>query len=584
MNLYRESERQEVAPPPGPPPVVMTVFEAPGKKTIHVTQGRRVSVPWTDVLARHEDPHPWQGGKEEVPAWTFAVYQRDNRGTKKKHRPPDDPPPPEDERPDGWPVEAGYGLAVDYDDDPQVGKEAIRERWGRWQYAAHSTASHNRPKGSKPAGPRWHVLLPFTRPVTPADLSRIGKWARHPRRGAGIVGAEAEQPARWYFRPVRAPGGYEWDANEGELLDPGLALAELDAWEAEDQDGGEPEPEGSAVDLDREAPLVGELLDAARTKLLARARGEETPITLPWPRVNHALGGGLWPGCYCLVGNTGSGKSQLSLQAALEAAKQGTPVVYFGLELGRVDLVARLLGLVARKKWSHLYLGERPDGGNLAHSEVPAEALQALFDEHGPTLRSIPFRMELGGAYEWDYTRLVGVVRAATEAHGRPPLVVLDYLQLVQSPPGTREELRERIGRAAYMGRRVARDLDAVVLLVSSTAREWYRKLNGMRPKTRGGAENKKGKAAFEEPASWLVGTGKESGEVEFAMDGLFVLVSEPWRTASPPLGGSTIHFGIAKIRAQPAGFPPLGWVPLRFNGGWFSEPERAPAWERCEL
>lgn len=350
--------------------------------------------------------------------------------------------------------------------------------------------------------------------------------------------------------------------------------------------GGEAEAEAApAVDLEREAPLVGALLDHAAAKMLSRAKGEERPVELPWPSVNRALGGGMWPGCYTLVGNTGSGKSQLALQAALEAALAGVPVVYFGLELGRVDLVARLLGLLAKKKWSRLYLGERPDGGPPGYAEMPGEPLQALLAEHGPTLRRIPFRLELGGAYEWDYTRLTRVVEAATEAHGRPPFVVLDFLQLVQSPPKAREELRERIGKAAYLGRRVARDQEAVVLLVSSTAREHYRKLNGMKPLTRAGTVVKKGKAAFEEPASWLVGTGKESGEVEFAMDGLFVLVSEPWG-GSMSGGSSPIHFGIAKIRAKPQGFPSLGWVPLRFNGGWFTEPEpvRPRSWEQGEL
>ena len=132
MSLHEGCEPEEVKAPPGPPPVVMTLFEEPGKKTIHVTQGRRVSVQWTDVLARCRDPHPWTGSKEGVPACSYAVYVGDNRGMTAKTRPDGDPPPPKGERPDGYPVEAVYGLALDYDDDPQVGREEIRRRWGCW--------------------------------------------------------------------------------------------------------------------------------------------------------------------------------------------------------------------------------------------------------------------------------------------------------------------------------------------------------------------------------------------------------------------------------------------------------------------
>ena len=47
------------------------------------------------------------------------------------------------------------------------------------------------------------------------------------------------------------------------------------------------------------------------------------------------------------------------------------------------------------------------------------------------------------------------IVRPSADANGtsRPALVVLDFLQLVAGENSKREDLRERIGRAAYMGR-----------------------------------------------------------------------------------------------------------------------------------
>ena len=316
------------------------------------------------------------------------------------------------------------------------------------------------------------------------------------------------------------------------------------------------------VDLDQRR-LVKLLPDAVE-RMTARREGRERPVPLPWTNVAEALGGGLWPGLHVLVGNTGTGKSQWAMQAALHAACEGVPVLYIGLELDEVGLVARLVALCEdRAKWSDLYLGKRDPG--------------ELLTKHGSLLDALPLHMDVAPPMGWPYSRL----RAATDAlrdlypvgEGdvrRPTLVVLDYLQLVASPDGTREDLRERIGRAAYYGRAVARDLDAAVLLVSSTAREHYWKLSGRKPKNRDGAESNAhyAKPAWEEPANLLVGTGKESGEVEYAADSVLVLAAEPWGSPKPPPEGTRVHLAVAKVRAGPA-----CWVNLLFDWGRFQEP-----------
>ena len=102
------------------------------------------------------------------------------------------------------------------------------------------------------------------------------------------------------------------------------------------------------------APAVGDLVVEALGRMRRRAQGIEKPIPLPWEHLGERLSGGLWPGCHVLVGNTGTGKSQWALQVVLHAARQGVPCLYVGLELGKVDLVARLLGLMSNKKWSRL--------------------------------------------------------------------------------------------------------------------------------------------------------------------------------------------------------------------------------------
>lgn len=317
-----------------------------------------------------------------------------------------------------------------------------------------------------------------------------------------------------------------------------------------------------------EASRVGNFLDEAITRMGARARGQERPIPLPWPTLTTALGGGLWPGLHVLVGNTGSGKSQFALQAALQASRSGTPVLYVGLELGKVDLVARLIGLLSGRRWSRLYLGSDP-------AELP-DVLGRFAEELGELSR-LPFHLEVASPFGWSYPILWEKARAmrshypeARDASGNsrpgsaPFLVVLDFLQLVSSPETANEDLRERIGRAAYIGRAAARDLDAAVLLVSSTARDNYGALNG--------EKDGKGPGLGEGSPARLVGLGKESGEIEYSADSVLVLCREPWEGGEPPAGGTATWLAVAKVRA---GTP--SWVRFTFDGGLFREAAPSP-------
>lgn len=336
------------------------------------------------------------------------------------------------------------------------------------------------------------------------------------------------------------------------------------------------DPNAPTVDLDKEAPTVGALADEAFDRMRRRASGAERALPLPWPSVTDALGGGLWSGLHVVVGSTGAGKSQLTLQMALHAAEQGIPVLYCGLELGRVDLIARLLGLLDQRKWSALWLGQ--GRGN----ENPVDEIDRLQEKYAPKLAALPFHLAFAKPYGWPYSLLHPYADALRKRYRdrlvdsqgkptRPFLVVLDFLQLVSGPvEQPTQELRERIQQAAYAGRAIARDMDAAVVFVSGTARENYRELDGRPAK---GEKEGSGPKLGEGNPSRFVGLGKESGEIEFAADSVLALCREPWKDKEPD-DGTHIWLAIAKARARGESVAAQkGWVELRFNGGWFTEP-----------
>lgn len=203
--------------------VRMTIFDKPLSKD--QVPGRSLIIDWKQVVSDCVKPRKrWPGQKENLPGWSFTRWDdNDKRKRTDIER--------EGKSPD-WPALELTGLALDYDDEPNCSLAFIKAAWGRWTYAAHTSASHMRQKKDSAPMPRFRVLLPFSRPVTPEELKRVAAWARHPNRGAGILGDECAHPRRWYFQPSAPDTLYEAGSNEGELLDPDACLAELERWEA----------------------------------------------------------------------------------------------------------------------------------------------------------------------------------------------------------------------------------------------------------------------------------------------------------------------------------------------------------------
>lgn len=332
------------------------------------------------------------------------------------------------------------------------------------------------------------------------------------------------------------------------------------------------------------APLrtISEALVEALALARRRTRGEEKPALTPWPDFNEQIGGGFWPGLHMLVGGTGAGKSTLALQVALEAAtsstegEEGAAVAYVGLELDPSQVALRVAGARAGVPWSDLYTGRASE-----------EQIASVADVAGSLPAS--FYLESAHAGEWsadNLRTLAARMRAKHASAARPIVIVIDYLQVLgsEASAGPRQELRERIGRASYAARAAAVNHGAVVLLVSSIAREHYNKVGGEEPLKDAGlyeeiGPNGKTVRGVRFPDS-IVGLGKESGEIEFAADTVTVLARWPGiappaslavqaerrRSGEPLPPLSRVVLASAKVRAGVA-----SWCELRTTGTHFT-------------
>ena len=340
----------------------------------------------------------------------------------------------------------------------------------------------------------------------------------------------------------------------------------------------------AALDAPRSATRerVGEILAADSERLKARRDGVERPIPTPWPSLNDKIGGGLWPGLVTLTADTGAGKTQVALQLLLEAALTGYPALYVGLELDRLGVTARLLALAwehkhkrktgkrERVKWSDLYLGTGTD------ATLPAPP-ETIVSEAREVLAGLPLYLAWGNPAGWCMSQLEADIAAITAApagvENRPVLAVVDFLQLVAPEAEARGDLRETIRTAAYRARAIARERNACIVLVSSTARDNYSKLAGVpdaaakRKLTKECNWQGRKVVDFKEdaPARYL-GTGKESGEIEYAADLALVLCRWRWKEGEPL---PPVWCAVAKQRAgRPA------WVELAFDGSVMTDPQ----------
>lgn len=324
---------------------------------------------------------------------------------------------------------------------------------------------------------------------------------------------------------------------------------------------------GDPLEAVRQSLMRGKFeRDGEAKALLERIRrrqsGDEKPLRTPWPSLDRALDGGFFAGMHFVVGGTGTGKTQFAMQTGLNGAKaQNIPCLYIALELGPLDLFARAIGILRphEGRWSDYFRGRI----------VPS-------DDAVDELESLPFHYVVGSSSGWHHNELERHARAFRELYPSAPgiTVVVDFTQLLEG--SEREDLRERIKRAAYAGREIARDpnLNANVIMLSSVARSFYGSVDASADDLDDSAQPSNGKRTakqkqkpWEGAAARHVGLGKESGDTEFSADTVLTMIRHPWPTPEVPREGTEISVAVAKQRSGPP-----GWAHLMFNGSTFRD------------
>jgi len=310
----------------------------------------------------------------------------------------------------------------------------------------------------------------------------------------------------------------------------------VDFADADDRARDEAFEEAEDIPRGPELATVGALWPGFVERLEARASGSYQPIPTGIERLDRIMGGGYHLGQFTMLcGSPGAGKTSFAAHSALLRAMAGHPALVWSIELAKDVFLARLTCQLRGVSWLRVLTGNAMDAVHAAGEQV---ARLPLFLRGAET-----------GADEF-----AAEVRAVADTFGEPPLVVIDYCQLVAELDASDGDVRRANDRAAKFCRTLVKETSAALVLISAVARGAYV------------LDDSKGKPDI----SKVLGMAKESGAWEFNAGLVVGLI----RVKASNDDGDHRHHRVWGTLAKNRLSGTTGHVPLEYDGlaGTFSE------------
>lgn len=191
-----------------------------------------------------------------------------------------------------------------------------------------------------------------------------------------------------------------------------------------------------------------------------------------------ALDGGLYPGLYVLGALSSMGKTSLMLQLADQIAAAGTNVLYFTLEMGAHELIAKSLS-----RYSFIAAGKIDSEAATAKS-ITNMRKRTLFNSYqiiNVDKATEKYKNDVA-ANIWYFESLGDIgtkeIRHEIEKHqkatGKTPIIFIDYLQILK-PYNEFWTEKRNTDKAITELRKLSRDYKTPVFCISSLNRDSYK-------------------------------------------------------------------------------------------------------------
>ena len=188
--------------------------------------------------------------------------------------------------------------------------------------------------------------------------------------------------------------------------------------------------------------------------------------------LDKMTGGGLPAGLTILGAVSSVGKTTLALQMADSMAAAGESVLFVTIEQSASELVAKSLSRIMQEQGTRAPACDICDPATRDGWTDRQEA--ALLDACGEYTRRIGGRLRIfEGTAQPSVKNVRDVVDTINAAEGAPPVVFIDYLQLLKSDD-PRDSDKTAIDKNVMQLRHLARDMRTPVIVISSLNRDSY--------------------------------------------------------------------------------------------------------------
>lgn len=293
------------------------------------------------------------------------------------------------------------------------------------------------------------------------------------------------------------------DANEALNADREAFRAAVDRALAQVEDA-----EAAALEAEREA-LKREAVAYTLPSFLKSIEESKRAAFIPtgYSPLDNLLDGGLYAGLYIVGAISSLGKTTFCLNVADNIAQAGHDVIIFSLEMARNELIAKSISRLTLIK-------DLAENASTAHakttrgiltgtryadySQTERELIQRSIASYGEYAKNIYITEGVGNV---GIEEIREKVRKHIKLTGKPPVVVIDYLQII-APADLRATDKQNTDKAVLELKRLSRDYSIPIIGISSFNRDSYTAPVNM--------------AAF-----------KESGAIEYSSDVLIGLQYE---------------------------------------------------------
>lgn len=222
---------------------------------------------------------------------------------------------------------------------------------------------------------------------------------------------------------------------------------------------------------------VSEYLPDFLQELLKSREGKAIPTG--FDALDDLLGGGLYPGLYCLGAISSLGKTTFALQIADSIAKGGYGVLIFSLEMSRSELMAKT---ISRES----FMADLAAGISKTNAQTTRGILRASFMGWREQEELVRHVLEEYSEWGGNLTIIEGLESVSTSTveryvqeyvkrYGTPPVVVIDYLQMLDPARGWENATDKRvIDKNVKSLKIISRDYQCPVICISSFNRENY--------------------------------------------------------------------------------------------------------------